>query len=90
MSDTPQKQPSETPTATSNGIPIMAIVSGVISFIFIFIYNYGAAKLSYSRYGSIGWSILAFFFSGLYYPYFAFFVNTAQPIAVMGGRKLRR
>ena len=61
-----------------------------------FLYSFGAAKLSYAYNTSIGssstflWSILAFFFSGFYYPYYAYFVNPvgATPAAaMMGGRR---
>jgi len=67
--------------------------------VFSFVYSYGAAKLSYAYNTSVGssstflWSILAFFFSGFYYPYYAYFVNpvgapTASIIPpLVGGRR---
>lgn len=63
-----------------------AIVGGVIAFVWLFVWNLGAASLSYAKYGSIGWAILDFFFAVFYYPFYAFFLNT--PTATMtGGRR---
>lgn len=59
-------------------------------FIFIMpmlIFNFGAAKLSYDKYGSIGYSILDFIFSTFYYPYYAFFLN--EPVYLQQGGKRR-
>jgi hypothetical protein len=67
---------------------IVGIIGGIIGFIFVFLWHYGAASLSYAKYGSIGWAILDFFFATLYYPYYALFLNTATP-AMMGGRRRR-
>ena len=49
----------------------------IIGFIFCFIFALGSAKLSYKYNSNNGsslgflWSILAFFFSSFYYPYYA-------------------
>jgi hypothetical protein len=49
-------------------------------------YSFGAAILSYhynmykGNSGAVVWAILAYFFSGLYYPYYAFFVD---PLSTM-------
>jgi hypothetical protein len=51
----------------------------------MFVWNLGAAQLSYAKYGSVGWAILDFFFAAFYYPFYAFFLNT--PTATMGGRR---
>lgn len=71
---------------------------GLVLF-FSVVYSYGAAKLSYAYNTSVGsssailWSILAFMFSGFYYPYYAFFVNpvNAAPastsLPIVGGRR---
>ena len=68
-------------------------------FLFSFIYSFGAAKLSYAYNTSVGssltflWAVLAFIFSGMYYPYYAFFVNPvgAPPASIMspmmGGKR---
>ena len=55
----------------------------VVYLILAFIWSYGAAKLSwgYNYYVGNGWgtsftfSFLAFIFSELYYPFYAFFLN---------------
>jgi hypothetical protein len=47
----------------------LAIVSAIPTIIF----NYGAAKINWSINQSYFWAVVAFFFSGLYYPYYAFF-----------------
>jgi hypothetical protein len=44
-----------------------------------------AAKLSYTRYASFGWALVAFLFSEIYIPYYAFFVNQAPTL--FGGRR---
>ena len=69
----------------SGGWVIMVIV---ISLLPAFFFCYGAAKLSFAKYGSYGWSILDFFFAGLYYPFYAWFLNTPPaPTGLLGGRR---
>lgn len=55
------------------------------------IFNWGAAKVNWSVNQSWGWATLAFFFSGFYYPYYAFFQLPAPSIvgALMGARRRR-
>jgi hypothetical protein len=89
---------SSLPGAAAKLGSYLLFITGSILF-FSFIYSFGAAKLSYAYNTSIGsssafvWAILAFFFSGLYYPYYAFFVNPvgAPPaslsVPLMGGRR---
>ena len=72
--------------STSNTMGTVAIVGGVFSFIFLLIWHYGAASLSYAKYGSLGWAILDFFFATFYYPYYALFLNTPTA-TMMGGRR---
>jgi len=64
------------------------IVAQVLGIILTIIFHAGAAKLSYDKYGSIGWAILAFIFGSLYYPYYAFFVSSSS--ASMFGGALRK
>lgn len=54
----------------------------IFVLLLLFISAYGAARLSYyynMNFGNSGfaifWSVLAFFFSDLYYPYYSFFLN---------------
>jgi hypothetical protein len=69
----------------------------ILLLIFTFLYSYGAASLSYNycvytnNSGAILWSLLAFFFSGFYYPYYAFFLNPIGSISkvMTGGKRLR-
>lgn len=75
----------------SGGAGVMMSVS--ISLILSILFSYGAAKLSYDMFHSVGWSILAFIFSGFYYPYYALFLNrpaamsAPPPMGMMGARR---
>jgi len=62
----------------------VTILSALFAFIFFIVFSYGAAKLSFDKYRSIGWAILDFFFSSFYYPYYAIFLNSPTTI---GGRR---
>lgn len=68
------------------------IVSSIVSIVFGLAFCIGAAKLSYDRFGSMGWAILDFFFAYLYYPYYAFFVSgpVQQPATGLFGGKRRK
>ena len=57
----------------------------VISILISILFSFGAAKLSYDRFRSIGWAIVAFLFSGLYYPYYAFFVSSGPAVMAPTG-----
>ena len=83
---------STPPKKTESGVSVsMTTVYGVVGTIVGILYHAGAAKLSYDKYGSIGWAILAFIFGTLYYPYYAFFVSGSSS-SMLGGlrRALRR
>lgn len=69
-------------TSSPSVTTILGAVFGVLMYL---IHGIGAAKLSYDKYGSIFWAIPAFFFSAVYYPYYAFFVSTRVPM--FGGRR---
>jgi hypothetical protein len=62
----------------------VTVLSLVLSILFFIVFSYGAAKLSFDKYRSIGWAILDFFFSSFYYPYYAIFLNSPTTI---GGRR---
>ena len=74
-----------------------ALLPIFLLLIFTFLYSYGAASLSYNycvytnNSGAFLWSLLAFFFSGFYYPYYALFLNPigSIPKAMTGGKRLR-
>jgi hypothetical protein len=93
-------------TSAATNLPAVAATLGTylvfsvgVFLVGSFVYSYGAAKLSYAYNTSVGssnaflWSILAFFFSGFYYPFYAFFVNpvgapTASIVSpLVGGRR---
>ena len=78
--------PANAPSTKSTGSP-WAIASLVIGILFTLMWHAGAASLSYSKYGSVGWAILDFFFATLYYPYYALVLNTPAPTMMMGGRR---
>ena len=89
---TPRAGTTPKPTATSSAPPpavsteysTFTIAASVLSMIFFIVFSYGAAKLSYDKYRSIGWAVLDFFFSSFYYPYYAIVLNTPT---VIGGRR---
>ena len=62
-------------------------LGGIASLLFYVLYAYGAAKLSYDKFQSVGWAILDFIFPMFYYPYYAIFVSGSQQ--TMGGRRRR-
>lgn len=62
----------------------MITVYSILGFIFAVVFSYGAAKLSYDKYRSVGWAVLDFFFSWFYYPYYAIVLNAPTYI---GGRR---
>lgn len=63
-------------------------LGGFASLLFLLVFSYGAAKLSYDKFGSIGWAILNFFFATFYYPYYAIFLNAPSGPS-FGGRRRR-
>lgn len=99
LSDVPTSQPTDAPASgPSVSMPsISSFASGgfgililVISLLPAFFFCYGAAKLSFAKYGSYGWSILCFFFAGFYYPFYAWFLNTPPaPTGLIGGMRRR-
>ncbi len=64
-----------------------ASLSGIASLLFYVVFSYGAAKLSYDKFGSMGWAILDFIFAAFYYPYYAIFLS--GPSGSYGGRRRR-
>ena len=87
----PPPGPTPTPGVTTTVDPkfkieytAVTIVSAVFAVIFAIVFSYGAAKLSFDKYRSVGWAILNFFFSSFYYPYYAIFLNSPTTI---GGRR---
>lgn len=88
----PQTQPIEQKTDSSpkqsTGMSVMSIIYSVISAIIGITYCYGAARLSYTKYGSIPWAIVDFIFAPIYYPFYAVFLHNPPP-PMMGGRRMK-
>ncbi len=83
---TPVKE--ETPAKTA-WTPVTIAIT-VFSVLITFLSYYGAAKLSYDKFGSIGWAILAFIFAPFYYLYYAYFVSSRSVMMTAGRRILSR
>jgi hypothetical protein len=83
--------PGETKKNASVGVSSGGYTLTVsLGFIFAVIFAYGAAKLSYARNQSVGWAVLAFVFSSVYYPYYALFLSNTAPVAapmMLGARR---
>ena len=62
-------------------------VGGILTILFWIVFAFGAAKLSYDKYRSIGWAILDFIFSQFYYPYYALVLNSPTQALVSAGRR---
>jgi hypothetical protein len=83
------KEPVAVSTNTKSVAGGFMIAGTVIASIFAFLFHYGAARLSYLKYQSIGWAIVDFFFAVFYYPYYVFVLAepVAAPSAMYGGAK---
>ena len=95
MADVPKTPPPAEAPKTAGEV-LKAIPTGMIIWIILgiiqaILFYSGAAKLSYDRFGSIGWAIVAFLFAPLYYVYYAFFVSTAaSPVMIAAARRVWR
>ena len=82
-----------------------ALVVLVVIFLIIYVISFhvGAAMLSYHKYGSFFWAIVNFVFAWVYYPFYAFFLDTNTPpvaaptetmvggvVKMLGGRRRSR
>ncbi len=82
---TPSPAPASLAPGAVAGINAGMIIGIVIAVIVLFVFHYGAARLSYNTYGSYPWSFVAFIFAMFYYPYYAFFVS--RPTTLFGGKR---
>lgn len=68
--------------------------AGLAVYIWLLVFHIGAGLLSYRRYGSPGWAVLAALFASLYYPYFVFVLDApaAEPVTapLIGGTLLMK
>lgn len=88
VAETRKVEPAVSAGMMAGGTGITMTIS--LGLILSLIFSYGAAKLSYDTFQSVGWAVVAFFFSGIYYPYYALFVHKAMPPAVpsmLGARR---
>ena len=78
-----------TPTATVLGW--FTGVGGILSLVFLLVFHFGAAKLSYDVNQSAGWAFLSFLFASVYYPYYAFAHSSRREASILssivGGRR---
>lgn len=83
MADSSKKQKDQVSVSTA--------VWFAVGLIPALLFSAGAAKLSYDRFRSIGWAIVAFLFAPIYYMYYAFFVSTsATPTMIAAARRAWR
>jgi hypothetical protein len=88
----PPTQTTETPKVSATvSVKPEHVTYGILGSLPMLLFSLGAAKLSYDKFQSFGWAILAFIFSGIYYPYYAFFISVAAPPAmVAAGRRIHK
>lgn len=97
---TPAAKPAQ--PATQQGTPIFSTLAGgvgsllggtstllmaVLGLLPTIIFSWGAAKLNWSVNQSWFWATIAFLFSGIYYPYYAFFVLPAPTSTLLGAAR---
>jgi hypothetical protein len=73
---------------STGGGGVFGSIFSLLGLLFVFAYSFGAAKLSYDKYQSIGWAIFNFFFATFYYPYYAIFLSGPAG-STFGGRRRR-
>ena len=86
---------NEEHTTAAASILGAGLFTAIVFFILGFLNSYGAARLSWcynTFYGaspavSFGWSFLCFFFSGLYYPVYALFLDPVCGRTIQKGGK---
>ena len=87
MSKRTEPPPEQKQPITQKDADALTITGIVLGSIFLFVFNLGAAYLSYSKYQSFGWAALDFVFAVFYYPAYAFFLNgssaAASPLAAV-------
>jgi hypothetical protein len=92
MNQQQNTQPEKVASPTgSSGMTVGTILYLVFSILIGILYCYGAARLSYNKYGSIGWAIIAFIFAPFYYPIYGIFLSTPVSTGILGAaRRLKR
>jgi len=76
------------PTPVSWGTFITTLLTVfLVPIIFGLLFAYGAAKLSFDKYGSFGWALLDFVFPMFYYPFYAVVLNKPTAPSIMGAMR---
>ncbi len=87
--DEKKEEVKATVTSWTAGMSGVAVIFwSVVSLLFLIVFHYGAAVLSYARYQSVFWAVIDFVFATFYYPYYALVLNQPNS-AVIGGRRHR-
>jgi hypothetical protein len=69
-------------------LPELGGAYSLVLFVYMLFFHVGAGVLSYRKYGSMGWAVLAGIFAYVYYPYYAFTATSpaeAAPAPLIGG-----
>lgn len=83
------KKTTVAPSAMSSLFSIPAIVWTILGSLMSLLIALGAGKLSYDKYGSYAWALVATVFAPVYYPYYAYFVSTSSVTTMFGGKRRR-
>ncbi len=89
----PPGKPQETKPAKkqTDQVSVSTAIWFAVGLIPALVFSAGAAKLSYDRFRSIGWAIVAFLFAPIYYMYYAFVVSTpVTPAMIAAARRAWR
>jgi len=90
---TQQEAPTLVSSSTATAAAWFTGIGGILTIIFLFVFHFGAAKLSYDLNQSFGWGFLSFIFASVYYPYYAFVHSTRRSSSILssivGGRRRR-
>ena len=102
---TPPTQPAAPPAATGvsmlpatgtivgsfmSNITVTGVLISILLSLPSIIFSYGAAKVNWTINQSYFWAVIAFIFSGFYYPYYAFFqLPAGSVLQTMGARRRR-
>lgn len=84
-----QQQPPAQANGGATGLAWFGSITGLLGFLFMLAFSYGAAKLSYDKFQSVGWAVVNFFFATFYYPYYAIFLSGPSNSSTFGGRRRR-
>lgn len=92
MNTSSESKSTSVPVSVPKASNVLMVAATIVGSLFTFLFHFGAARLSYLKYQSIGWAILDFFFAVFYYPYYALFLAEAPVAAttMLGGAKMMK